>query len=166
MGRQKKNRLPFDSAGGVLTVPRRLLESPRYFEVSIYAKRLLVLMQLHWRNERPVAYGVREASQKVPCSRKVAMRAFQELQDAGFIRLMDEAWFDSRTGSKSRTWRLTWLPFMSRPPTNEWEKLESAKVPPGSISTGARGAPVGTPEMSKVTPIPVRSVARGVECDT
>ena len=43
------------------------------------------------------------------------------LLDNGFIEKIDESLFNSRTGSKSRTWRLTWLPYKDLPPTNDWE---------------------------------------------
>jgi len=53
----------------------------------------------------------------------VARRAFHELQDAGFIVMVAESLFCSRTESKTRTWRLTWLPcWRNRAPTNDWEK--------------------------------------------
>ncbi|MAC34526.1 MAG: hypothetical protein CME38_13115 [Haliea sp.] len=79
-------------------------------------------MQSHWRPDVPVGYGVREAEEKIPCSRKIAMRVFYELIEAGFIKLVDESRFCSRVNSKTRTWRLTWLPWAYREPSNEWEK--------------------------------------------
>lgn len=80
------------------------------------------LLQLHWRNDRPIGYGVREAMQKIPCAKGTAQRAFGELQKGGFIELVDESLFNSRTSSKSRTWRITWMPYMDLAPSNEWEK--------------------------------------------
>lgn len=79
-------------------------------------------MQLHWRNDEPVDYGVREAQKKIPCGRKKAMETFDELQKRGFTIKVDESLFSSRTQSKTRSWQLTWLPFKGKTPTNEWEK--------------------------------------------
>lgn len=77
---------------------------------------------MHWNNYKPVDYGVREALKKIPCAFGTARKAFKELQDRGFIELVDHSIFSSRVESKTRTWRLTWLPYDSKEPTNEWEK--------------------------------------------
>ena len=118
----KKGTLPFDRRGGLVAIQKRLLRSEAYLGLSAQAKVLLLLMQSHWRPDVPVGYGVREAQAKIPCSRKIAMRAFNELIEAGFIKLVDESLFCSRVNSKTRTWRLTWLPWAYREPSNEWEK--------------------------------------------
>lgn len=124
MARRKKHSLPFDNKGGTVVIQRRLLASTRYLSLSPEAKALIALLQVHWRNDVPVAYGVREAKEKIRCAKGTAQRAFDQLQSAGFIELIDECLFCSRTQSKARTWRLTWMPYMSKFPTNEWEKLE------------------------------------------
>jgi len=119
----KKKRLPFDSRGGVVAIPRRLLSSENYLALPPQAKVLITLLQRHWSPNGPVAFGVRQAEQEIPCSRVLAMRSFNELVEAGFIELIDESLFCSRTLSKSRTWRLTWMPcWRNRAPTNDWEK--------------------------------------------
>lgn len=123
----KKPRLPFDSAGGTVVIQRRLLSSPSYLNLSAQAKALLHLLQAHWRPHEPVGFGIRQAQREIPCSRQKAMDCFRELQDAGFIVKRDESLFNSREGSKTRTWRLTWLPERycygyGRAPTNDWEK--------------------------------------------
>ena len=117
-----KNSLPFDTRGGKVVVSRRLLNSEAYLGLSSHAKALMPLMQVHWRADRPIGYGVREAEQKIPCSRRIAMRAFKELQDKGFIVMMDESLFCSRVKSKTRTWRLTWMPWNYSAPSNDWEQ--------------------------------------------
>lgn len=122
----KKNSQPFDRRGGVVTMSCHFLESVQYTRLSAQAKVLITLMQIHWKSYKPVDYGIREAAQKVPCTRNTAVRVFKELREAGFIVLVDESLFSSRTQSKARTWRLTWLPFNDRPPTNDWEEREAA----------------------------------------
>lgn len=119
---RKRSKLPFDNKGGVVVIQRRLIESTGYLRLSSQAKALIHLMQAHWQGNKPVAYGVREAMEKIPCAKTTAMTAFKELEQGGFIEMIDNAWFDSRTQSKARTWRLTWLPWMGKPPTNDWEK--------------------------------------------
>ncbi len=119
---KRKNPLPFDTRGGRLVVQRRLMTSDAYLGLSPYAKSLLHLMHVHWRPDVPIGYGVREAMRNIPCADKTAMKAFRELQERGFIKLIDESIFCSRTKSKTRTWRLTWLPWNSKYPTNDWDK--------------------------------------------
>jgi hypothetical protein len=118
---KKKYRLPFDTRGGVVAVMRRMLESEAYRALSLPARCLLLELQVHWSNDKAVAFGTREAAEKLSCDRRVAMRAFDELRKAGFIHLEDESLFNSRTGSKARTWVLTWMPYLDRPPSNDWE---------------------------------------------
>lgn len=141
----KKSRLPFDKEGGVVAIQRRLLDSPAYLGLSPQAKVLMALMQRHWTAAGPVGFGVRQAESEIPCSRKLAMRAFAELTEAGFIVMVDESLFCSRTQSKTRTWRLTWLPCWNhRPPTNDWEKRTI------SISTGVKTTPVAGLQVSNM----------------
>lgn len=122
----KKQSLPFDGRGGVVTIQRRLLNSPAYLALTPFAKSLVHLLQVHWRPDEPVAFGVREARRLIPCGNKTAMRAFQELQESGFIVMVDDSLFCSRTQSKARTWRLTWMPFKRNAPTNDWENRHAA----------------------------------------
>jgi len=98
-----------------------MLKSMAYASLSPQSKALLTLMQLHWDNDKPVDYGVREALKNIPCAFGTARKAFSQLQDRGFIVKMDESEFNSRTGSKARSWRLTYMPYTSKAPTNEWE---------------------------------------------
>jgi hypothetical protein len=125
---RKKNSLPFDQRGGKLVVQRRLLESEAYRGLSLAARCLLLEMQTHWSNTKPVDFGTREAAARLGCDRRVAMRAFKELLAAGFIQLEDEALFNSRTGSRSRSWILTWLPYNDKFPTNDWEAKKSSST--------------------------------------
>jgi len=74
---RKKNSLPFDSAGGVVTIQKRLISSPAYLNLCAQAKALIPLLQQHWRNDKPIDYGLREAARLIPCSRKLASRAFK-----------------------------------------------------------------------------------------
>lgn len=126
-----KRKLPFDKRGGVVVCRRDIFISPAWLALSPVATKLMALMQIHWRNGKAVDYGVREAMDKIGCAKGTARRAFEELQEAGFIEMVDESMFSSRTQSKARTWRLTWMPFNGLLPTNDWEKSS----PPGQIST-------------------------------
>jgi len=130
MAKRKHSPLPFDKRGGVIVMLVRMINSASYSSLSTPAKAMLPYLQVHWRNDKPVDYGVREAMRRLCCSKATAIKVFHELQDLGFIELVDESLFSSRIQSKTRTWRLTWLPFDNKPPTNEWEKITSTGAIP------------------------------------
>lgn len=120
-----KSALPFDKVGGVVAIQRRLLTSKRFLGLSCQAKALLMLMHRHWTPNGPIGFGVRQAESEIPCARATAMKAFRELENAGFIVMVEPSVFCSRTESKTRTWRLTWMPcWRNRAPTNDWEKAQ------------------------------------------
>jgi hypothetical protein len=120
---KQKSKLPFDGKGGTVVIQRRLLASEAYLKLTPYAKVLIHLIHRHWTPAGPVGFGVRQAEREIPCSNKPAIRAFKELEKSGFIVKVDESLFCSRTQSKARTWRLTWMPcWRNRAPTNDWEK--------------------------------------------
>jgi len=121
---RKKPKLGYDQRGGVLAVSRAMRESYVYESMQPVAKVLMDLLQLQWRNDRPIAYGVREAAKKIGCKPDTAGRAFKILQERGFIVCVNESLFNSKTGSKTREWRLTWMPFEYRNPTHDWEKWQ------------------------------------------
>ncbi len=124
---KKKPKLGYDQRGGVLVVSRAMRESNTYASMPPTAKVLMDLLQLQWRNDKPVAYGVREAANKIGCTLNTASKAFKILQERCFIQCINESFFSSKTGSKSREWRLTWMPFDYKNPTHDWEKWQPEK---------------------------------------
>lgn len=121
---KKKPKLGFDQRGGVMAVSRAMRESLAYVSMPATAKVLMDLLQLQWRNDRPVAYGVREAAQKIGCTPNTAAKAFVILQERGFIVCAEQSFFNSKTGSKAREWRLTWMPFEYAKPSHDWGKWQ------------------------------------------
>lgn len=158
MAKGRKSPLPFDRTGGVIAIQRALIASDVFLAVSPQAKSLMLLLQSHWRPDQPVAYGIREAMKKIPCARATAINTFKELAEAGFIRMVDESFFCTRTTSRSRTWRLTWLPYNSKEPTNEWRKIKLTGpflVPDTGteVSEMNRSTPKTAPQVSNLVPI-------------
>ena len=126
MARKKqKPKLGFDQRGGVLVVSRAMRESSTYESMPPETKVLMDLLQMQWRNDRPIAYGVREAAKKIGCAINTATKSFKILQERGFIICENESLFNSKTGSKAREWRLTWMPFEYRKPTHDWENWDA-----------------------------------------
>ncbi|MGZ4958712.1 MAG: hypothetical protein ACXV7J_05630 [Methylomonas sp.] len=128
MAKKNKLKLGFDKRGGVLAVSRAMRESDAYESMPSTAKVLMDLLHLQWRNDRPVAYGVREAAEKIGCTPNTAGKAFKILHERGFIVCVNESFFNSKSGSKAREWRLTWMPFECRNPTHDWEKWQPEKL--------------------------------------
>lgn len=118
----KRKKLPFDTRGGKIVLSRLMINSQAYLSLSAQSKVLLILMQEQWHDDRPISFGVREAEKKIPCSRKIAVESFKALEDRGFITRENESVFNSRTGSRTREWILTFMPFKGKPPSNLWEK--------------------------------------------
>lgn len=123
----KRQGLTFDKRGGIIVLCRKLIESENYQTLSVHARALMTLLQVQWRSDKPVDYGVREAEKRLVCNRKTAMKAFDLLVERGFILCIEQSVFSSRTQSKSRSWRLEWLPFDFNPPSNDWEKWTAKK---------------------------------------
>lgn len=121
---KKKPRLGFDSRGGVLVVSRAMRESYVYESMPPASKVLMDLLQLQWRNDRPVAFGVRQAAEKIGCKPDTAGKAFGILRERGFIVCTNESLFNSKVGSRPREWRLTWMPYDNNPPSHDWQKWQ------------------------------------------
>jgi hypothetical protein len=124
---KKKPKLAFDQRGGVMAVSRAMRESLAYLSMPASTKVLMDLLQLQWRNDRLVGYGVRESAQKIGCTPNTAAKAFKILQERGFIVCEEQSLFNSKTGSKAREWRLTWIPFEYAKPSHDWEKWQAEK---------------------------------------
>lgn len=127
--RKNQLKLDFDQRGGVIAISRAMLESHAYKTLTPEAKVLMILLQIHWRNDSPVAYGVREAAQQIGCAVNTASKSFKMLNERGFIVCENESLFNSKTGSKAREWRLTWMPFNYRKPTQDWEDWDAKNKP-------------------------------------
>jgi hypothetical protein len=121
MAGRKRFKQPFDKRGGALVINTYMIKQSQYLSLMPQSKVLMLLLQEHWKPDKLVDYGVREAAEKIPCDPKTARKAFDQLQERGFLTCMELAFFSSRTQSKSRSWRLEWLPFNDRPPVNSWE---------------------------------------------
>jgi hypothetical protein len=122
MPKRSKQKQPFDSRGGVIVISRRMVNHDNYQSLTSQAKVLMLLLQEQWRSDRYVDFGISEAAQKIPCSRKTAMKSFKLLQERGFITCMEEYWFSSRTESRTRAWRLEWMPYDYREPKHFWDR--------------------------------------------
>jgi hypothetical protein len=111
-----------------------MIEHPNYQKLPPSAKVLILLLQTQYDNSstKLVAYGVREAAKRIPCSKDTATKAFKILQECGFIECKEQSLFNSRTGSKTREWRLTWMPWRGKEPSHEWEQNNFTVIKSGT----------------------------------
>lgn len=120
--RSNTQNIRFDKRGDqAITINKRMMRSRNYLTLSPSARSLMIMMQMHWQPNKYTDYGIREAAENLGSSERTAMRVFDELQARGFIVCMIQSSFSSRTNSKTRSWNLTWLPYIKGDPSHEWE---------------------------------------------
>jgi len=108
----------FKGKGGVIVQPIPMLDSIAYQQLSAKSVKLLSLMQRYWQQNKPIDYGISQATRALKCSRSTASALFNELVELGFIALVEQADFYA---NKARSWRLTFRPFLNREPTHDWK---------------------------------------------
>jgi len=132
--------------GGVLGVPREVIRSGAYLDMSSNAQVLMVHLQDVWKDYEPVIhYSTRRVVNILGVSAGTASKAFKELEEHGFIQMAEES--DWQNG-RAREWRLTWLTANGREPTNEWK----AWVKSNSRFSQSNGQPVNRSASVTVTP--------------
>lgn len=118
----RKKSAKYKHTGGVLGVPREVIRSKSFLDMSSNAQVLMFHLQDVWKDYEPVIhYSVRRAGQILGVGNGTATRAFKELEEHGFIQMAEESdWLNG----KAREWRLTWLASRGREPTYEWKAWE------------------------------------------
>tara|TARA_R110002096_G_scaffold422225_1_gene628626 strand:- start:1078 stop:1524 length:447 start_codon:yes stop_codon:yes gene_type:complete len=142
--RQKLNGFGQSRGDRFVQLPYYMLESPAWLSLSPNAAKLYidVCKRYNGINNGTISYSVREA-EKIGLTKSTAARAFQELQDRGFLALTSEANFHLKT-KEARLWRLTAFSacgkdatkdFMRwRPPTRTHLTAKQNTVPPAGLT--------------------------------
>lgn len=107
-----------DSAGsvnGFMRVPRALIRTSGYRELSLGARSLLMEIWSHYNgfNNGKILYSIRQAEEALRCSRSSAVRWFRELCDGGFIEATERGGFRFKAGAREgrpTSWRINCLP--------------------------------------------------------
>jgi hypothetical protein len=118
MAQKYKAALKFKEKEGVLVQPILMIKSLAFQNLSAKSAKLLILMQVYWRKDKAIDYGITQVTLSMKCSRSTASALFIELKEYGFIALVDEADFYA---NKARSWRLTYRPFLNQEPTHDWK---------------------------------------------
>lgn len=108
------------------SLPHAILLSEAYRSLDPVARALLtdLVMIENGRNNGSLWLSVGDATDRLGLSDdRPAMRGFDDLVDRGLIQMTKDAHFSVKAAetSRSRCWRLTWLPCNGKPATNEWE---------------------------------------------
>ncbi len=115
----KKRKPKYNRPEGVLAVPRSIIRSEAYQHLSGKAVKLMLILQdVYNPNEGVVHYSTKRAEEAMQMSHPTVCKAFHELMDKRYIELIDH--HDWMNG-KAREWRLTWMPFKGREPTDDWQ---------------------------------------------
>lgn len=109
------------SGGPYIQAYPEVLDSPELKALNNSAQLLLFRMHmklLHTDWNGLLAYSRNQAAEECRIDRKTATKAFQTLQNHGFIECM---WRPQKNERKARLWRLTFLATPDgREPTDEW----------------------------------------------
>lgn len=116
--------------GRFVRLPHPILQSEAYRSLDCVARALLteLVMLENGRNNGSLYLSTRDAAARLGLSdTRPAMRAFDDLVDRGLIMCTKDSSFNVKAGggSRARCWRLTWLAWNNRPPSNEWERYQA-----------------------------------------
>ena len=98
-----------------------IMDSPAWKFLSPNARCvwLEIMRRYNGNNNGNIALSCREAAELCNISKNTAARAFQELQDTGFIKIGTFAGFKNKHRVSTR-WVVTHERCDNKPPTNEW----------------------------------------------
>ena len=110
-------------------IPHEILISAAYRSLDCTARALLLelVMMENGQNNGSVWLSVRDAVDRLGITdARPAIRSFDMLQSVGLIAMTKEAHFSIKAAdtSRARCWRLTWLRFDRKPPSNEWSNYQ------------------------------------------
>ena len=108
-------------------MPHSILVSEAYRSLDPVARALLIEITMleNGRNNGSLWLSIRDATDRLGMAdARPTMRSFEALQDRGLIKMTKDAHFTVKASdtSRARCWRLTWLPYDGKPPSNDWQK--------------------------------------------
>lgn len=134
-----------DKTARFAMLPHTIMESVAYASLDLTARCLLNELIYLYRgdNNGAIYLSASDAAARLGQSdKRPALRAFNDLQDRGFVTLAKESHFAVKASdtSRARCWRLTWLFWAEAPQkskrsaTNEWQHYQ----PPGKTPASRR----------------------------
>lgn len=109
-----------------------MLISEAYRSLDPTARSLLTELTMieNGKNNGSIWLSVADATDRLGLSdARPAIRAFDDLQERGLIKMTKDAHFSVKTAatSRARCWRLTWLAFENKAPSNDWQTYQAPK---------------------------------------
>ena len=85
------------------------MSCPAYRHLSAYGRALLIeFRRLYYPgNNGKIAMSVRKAGKLLNCSKDTAAKYIRELEEKGWIRLVDKGSFNHKTDKTASLWRIT-----------------------------------------------------------
>ena len=96
-----------------------VLNSSAYLDLKPPARALLIEFHRIYRPSRNgrLSISIREAEKRLRITEPVVLKAFEDLAEHGFIRLINHENWQERL---AREWELTMLPVNNHEPRNDW----------------------------------------------
>ena len=114
----KKRKSPFQRSGQFHRIYRDMFESDAYRSLRCVERCLLhELHALYLPSRNDVFLSTRDASKRLCVNADTARKAFHVLENRGFIKLTNGHLWQQK---KARTWRLTFMSYNNREPTDDW----------------------------------------------
>lgn len=100
---------------GFVRFPNAVIDSEAFLNLSTNATKLLLLIcrQFNGRNNGGLRVSIADAQRQLHCARRTAIRAFKDLEHAGFITKMERGGFRYRGSARvgvSTAWSVSFLP--------------------------------------------------------
>ena len=125
MSRKKNNRI--QRSGPYFAIYQDMFNSDAFRSLNCKERCLLLeLFAFYQPSREDVFLSTRDAAKRLKIHRDTACKAFKTLEDRGFIRLTQGALWQARL---TRTWRLTFMEYQGREPTDEWRDYKSKADP-------------------------------------
>ncbi len=96
---------------------------------ALSSKAVLIWLEIrkryNGRNNGEISLSVREAAIVAHCSKDTALKALNQLQTHGFIKMNNKGHFQNRHAT---TWTLTCEKLNDLPPTSDWRSWQPPKL--------------------------------------
>ena len=117
------------SSGQYLLLPYAIIKHPSFKALSASSVRVLIEMSLGFNgnNNGQIGFSTRQAAKCLDSGQERAKRAFDQLQEYGFIVCQTQSSFNMKT-KKAREWEITFQLMPSGPPYHAWKKLKHGSI--------------------------------------
>ena len=112
------------------------MDCAAYRHLSVYARALLIEFRRAYNghNNGKIVMSVRQAAKLIGCNKDTAAKAINELEEKGWICLMQKGRFDQKTNKTASLWRITNQPVGMGVDINETKEYMKWR-PPEKIKT-------------------------------